>query len=300
MPEPIATVLQTGPATSYQDSGRYGWLQYGLAQCGALDTHASAAANTLLHNLPSDPVIEILLGGFRIKMLQPSWIAHVGGCHCPQLPSWTARYVSAGEILDFQPSKAGVCSYLAAPGGWQARTLFGSSAYHSRSDIGQAIVTGAPLAPTLNPPAPTSAKNRSTPPQDQREYSRPPSLRLYSGPHSHLFSKAQHNHLLNNIWKISARSDRSGYRLTNDAPECLQHHISIHSTPTILGSIQIPPSGEAIVTLNDGPTVGGYPIIALVHPEDLSWLVQQHAHSPITFTHLDHKAETTNPAQATL
>jgi allophanate hydrolase subunit 2 len=38
--------------------------------------------------------------------------------------------------------------------------------------------------------------------------------------------------------------------------------------------VQIPPYGQPVVTLNDGPTVGGYAKIALVEAEDLDRLVQ--------------------------
>lgn len=42
----------------------------------------------------------------------------------------------------------------------------------------------------------------------------------------------------------------------------------------LVGSIQIPPGGEPIVTMRDGPTVGGYPKIAIVDDASLDWLAQ--------------------------
>jgi allophanate hydrolase subunit 2 len=38
--------------------------------------------------------------------------------------------------------------------------------------------------------------------------------------------------------------------------------------------VQVPDNGQPIVTMRDGPTVGGYPKIAMVDPRDLSWLAQ--------------------------
>jgi antagonist of KipI len=42
----------------------------------------------------------------------------------------------------------------------------------------------------------------------------------------------------------------------------------------LTGSIQTPPNGQPIVTMRDGPTVGGYPKIALVDEDSLPWLAQ--------------------------
>ena len=36
------------------------------------------------------------------------------------------------------------------------------------------------------------------------------------------------------------------------------------SAPVAVGAIQVPPSGHPIVLLRDGPTVGGYPRLAIL------------------------------------
>ena len=46
------------------------------------------------------------------------------------------------------------------------------------------------------------------------------------------------------------------------------------SEPVRVGSIQVPENGLPIVTLRDGPTVGGYPKLGVIAPDDISWLVQ--------------------------
>ena len=71
---------------------------------------------------------------------------------------------------------------------------------------------------------------------------------------------------------MSSQSDRVGYRLTGNPlkPSATQ----IISEPVLVGSIQIPANGLPIVTMRDGPTVGGYPKLGLVDAADLSWLAQ--------------------------
>ena len=288
MATPIAIVRNTGAAISFQDHGRVGtnsWLNYGVSPAGSLDPFAADAANTLVHNLASDTVLEIMLGGCELEILSDCWLGHVGGCACKSLPIWSARHIKAGEILRFNPSPAGVWSYLAIAGGWQATSHFGSTSRHERSDLGSPITQGLTLfSDQTQPSSHPSLGSHWIPVADQRDYLSPPPLRLTHGPHRSLFSEEQFKKLTESIWTLSSRSDRTGYRLTGDSSSSLAHNHSIHSTPTLVGSVQIPPSGEPIVTLNDGPTVGGYPIIARLHPDDISWLVQQHAHQPVRFT----------------
>jgi len=41
-----------------------------------------------------------------------------------------------------------------------------------------------------------------------------------------------------------------------------------------VGTIQVPEGGVPIVTMRDGPTIGGYPKLGVLEPGDLSWLAQ--------------------------
>ncbi|MEO1856827.1 MAG: biotin-dependent carboxyltransferase family protein [Rubritalea sp.] len=282
----IAKVRQLGAGISFQDQGRIGsnsWLNYGVAPAGTIDSFAASAANSLVHNLANDTVLELMLGGAEIEVLHGCWLAHVGGHQCKQLPSGTGRYVHAGELLRFTPSANGVWSYLAISSGWEAGKVFGSASRHHRSNLGDAIQIGSELHAPSAQPSPQPRVVRRTPGAEQRDYTEPPSLRLYPGPQTHLLTEAQIQQVTQHAWTISSRSDRTGYRLLGDASSQLRHTNSIHSTPTLVGSMQLPPSGEPIVTLHDGPTVGGYPIIGVLHPDDISWLVQQHAQNNVSF-----------------
>lgn len=73
-----------------------------------------------------------------------------------------------------------------------------------------------------------------------------------------------------------------GYRLEGEAVPGATPEIT--SEPVLPGSIQIPPDGQPIVTLHDGPTVGGYPKLGLLDHADLDWFVQCQAGQVIRFT----------------
>ena len=73
-------------------------------------------------------------------------------------------------------------------------------------------------------------------------------------------------------WTISPKSDRTGYRL--EGPVLPTDGTQIVSSPLVIGTIQLPPDGKPIVILRDGPTVGGYPRIAVLEPGAISRFTQ--------------------------
>jgi antagonist of KipI len=87
-----------------------------------------------------------------------------------------------------------------------------------------------------------------------------------------LFDETARASLLNQEWTLSPSSDRTGYRMTGASLGSAKGTIA--SEPVLPGSIQVPPDGLPIVTMRDGPTVGGYPKLALIDPPHLSWLTQ--------------------------
>jgi len=99
-------------------------------------------------------------------------------------------------------------------------------------------------------------------------------IRIVRGPQAELFGDAAWAQLCGDGYAIANASDRMGYRLDGPA---LQHggHAALPSEPTCVGAIQVPDGGTPIVLLNDGPTVGGYPKMAVVVREDLGAFVQR-------------------------
>ena len=93
-------------------------------------------------------------------------------------------------------------------------------------------------------------------------------------------------------WKISARSDRTGYRLSGD-PIHPTEVVEMRSHGVVPGVIQVPPAGEPIVQMSDANTAGGYPKIAGVIEADLWRLGQARIGSLLRFmpaTHAEAKA----------
>ncbi len=49
------------------------------------------------------------------------------------------------------------------------------------------------------------------------------------------------------------------------------------------GAIQVPPDGQPIILLADRQTMGGYPLLGVLHPLDIGRLAQCPAHSEVRF-----------------
>ena len=91
-------------------------------------------------------------------------------------------------------------------------------------------------------------------------------IRVLPGPQAHLFDLEG---FLLRTYTVGLASNRVGVRL-DAAP--MPHGLSLPSEPAIPGAIQLPPDGRPIVLGPDGPTLGGYPKIAVVIDADLDRL----------------------------
>lgn len=272
--QPVLELVQAGMGVALQDTGRLGWRRYGLPPGGAMDDHAARWANVLLDNSLHTPVLELLMNGARLKACRRVNLAVTGAALSPRGGQWCTFVLEEDEEWEVTMGPAGVWSYVAVRGGFLGPRWFGSVSVYSRGGLGEppapGTVIGRPEIPAGTWPA--ALGRRWVDPVEQRNYACPPPLRVWPGPQWELFSGELKGAFFGQAWKISARSDRTGYRLEGDkvkGPEA-----TLPSEPVLPGTIQIPPDGGPLVTLRDGPTVGGYPKLGLVDPTHLSWLVQ--------------------------
>ncbi|MGB0745322.1 MAG: biotin-dependent carboxyltransferase family protein [Opitutales bacterium] len=266
-------ILSIGSGMSLQDAGRFGWLRYGVPPGGVMDSQAMKAANKLLGNRRDAPVLEIRLQGAVLKVLEEIWLALAGAPSCRGFPSWTARLVNAGEVLEFSKKASAVFAYIAVPGGFAAERNFGSVSVDPRIGLGAPLRKGDFLiAATKKPNVDiTGIARRILNPAMQRNYTTEPQFSLLPGPQFDNFSEEAREQLVASKWVVSPQCDRTGYRL--EGPRLEVPH-SIPSEPVLPGSFQVPSNGLPIVTMVDGPTVGGYPKIAVLPEVEQERLAQ--------------------------
>ncbi|RWR27983.1 biotin-dependent carboxyltransferase family protein [Sinirhodobacter populi] len=282
-------ILATGPLNTVQDLGRFGYRNVGVTTSGAMDPLALRAANILLGNAETAATIEVQTFPFRLRFDRDGAIAITGADCRPvldgvPLPPWWALPVRAGQVLELTAPVSGARSYLAVAGGIDVPVVLGSRSTALRGDFGgldgRALQQGDRLAacaaPLPNLPAaglgvvpPETALAAHFPARDETGAL---VLRaLPSGEHD-LFGRDAERFWAQE-WKISAQSNRTGYRLSGE-PIHPDTPVEMRSHGLVPGVVQVPPAGEPIIQMSDANTAGGYPKIAGVIEIDL-WRLGQ-------------------------
>jgi len=280
MNDAVIEVVATGPGLSLQDEGRAGWRRFGVPPAGPLDRYSAAEANRLLANPLGAPVLEVLMQGCRLRVLRDTWLALAGADFCLEVEGWTACKMPAGAVLTFGKSGAGLCAYLAVPGGFAAPVFFGSVSTDRRNGLGSPVENGTRLAAGGARDWPEAVGRRRSLPERRRDFGEVRELGLLPGPQHGNFDAGSLAALTDAEWTVSASSDRTGFRL--EGPK-LHVYGSIPSEAVLPGSLQIPGDGRPIVTMADGPTVGGYAKPAILGEKDLDWLAQCPPGSKVRF-----------------
>lgn len=264
-------IVRTGLGVTIQDLGRPGWKRFGVPASGVMDPHAARWANRLLGNADNAPVLELLLQGTEFRMLSNARVAVTGADACDSVQSWTARIARKNEALTFSNPTSGLWTYVAVEGGFEAEQVMGSASMYPRGGIGGHLKAGDVLS-ACDLEFPSGLDSGWVYWAERREYNSPPLIRVWPGPQWDKFDDMERAGFFHADWEVSSRSDRVGYRLEGarmNPPAGV-----MRSEPVVIGSIQVPPNGQPIVTMRDGPTVGGYPKIGVVDPESLPWLAQ--------------------------
>src|SRR5947207_1267616 len=268
-------IAAIGPASSVQDGGRHGAQRYGLTPSGAMDRLALAAANCLVGNELFAAAIEI--GPFGAAFTAREGAVRVALAGAPRNADVAGRAVALdtsmtladGETLTLGFARGGAFSYLAIEGGIAGEPMFGSLAVNARAGLGSPYPRPLQAGDELQTAAASGAAERriDLPPLVEGP------IRVVMGPQHDEFGEDATNLVLDSEWKISATSDRMGYRLEGPVIKHLHGH-NIVSDGTVDGSIQVPGNGAPIVLMPDRGTSGGYPKIATVITADLGRFAQ--------------------------
>ncbi len=256
----------TGPLVLVQDGGRPGLAHLGVGCSGAADPVGLAVANAAVDNAPDTPALEVLLDGLVLTALSGVSVA-VGPVR---------RDLVAGEELTVGPGA--LRQYLAVRGGVSAIPVLGSCSRDTLADLGpRPLRVGDLVIPGDCPPAPTRSALAGHVDADSAR-----ALRLHPGPRADHFHPGTLDLLAAAVWTVSATSDRTAVRL--EGPP-LQRRTTAELQPEglIPGAVQVPPSGQPLVFLNDHPVTGGYPVVAVVERADLRLLAQAAPGSTVGF-----------------
>lgn len=275
------TVLEAGTLTTIQDRGRRGLAHLGVPRAGALDAPAAALANRLVGNDPDAALLEVTLGGLEFRLTAGRWVA-VTGAPCPVLVDGRAgrhdhaEWVPAGATVRLGPPRTGVRSYLAVGGGIAVEPVLGSRSTDTLAGVGPPVVAAGTTLPVGRPcGAPR--------PHDTPRPRRTGPLRVAPGPRADWFGDDALAALCATAYTVSADSNRIGLRLEGP-PLTRVRTGELASEGMVLGAVQVPPSGTPVVFLADHPPTGGYPVVAVVHADDLWQCAQLRPGDEVRFT----------------
>ncbi|HEX8496158.1 MAG TPA: biotin-dependent carboxyltransferase family protein [Actinomycetales bacterium] len=263
------TVLQPGPLTTVQDLGRPGRGALGIGRSGACDRASAARANRLLGNDLGAAVLELTLGGLRLRADADLEVVTTGA-RCPGAPHDAPSLLRAGDTLRLGTPAAGVRTYLAVRGGVEVDPVLGSRSTDLLSGLGPAPLAAGDVLPV-------GRSARPAPGVDVAPRPDPPSgevvVGVSAGPRRDWFGDDAWGSLTGQAWTVTPQSNRIGVRLDGLALERLREG-ELASEGMVRGALQVPPSGLPVLFLADHPVTGGYPVIGYVDDRDVDRCAQ--------------------------
>ncbi|USN97868.1 MAG: 5-oxoprolinase/urea amidolyase family protein [Phycisphaeraceae bacterium] len=295
----VLRVIDGGLQTTVQDLGRSGHAASGVAHSGAADALSLRIGNRLLGNNERCAALEMTLIGGVFRFQGPALVC-LAGSPTPSarirsesaarpIRTWTPAPVNAGDELDVGAITGGSRTYLCFAGGVRTPAVLASRSTHVASGLGglgRALAAGDELAIGEPTPGVQVASLAVEARCVVEEALSRRTLRVVPGAHHGLFTGHAINRLTALEFRVSDRSDRVGVRLAGAAID-RPGDGRLSSEGMVIGSVQAPPGGEPIVLGVDGPTTGGYPVIAAVIAADLPALGQCRPRDTVRFEWID-------------
>jgi len=269
-------VVVAGLETSVQDfPGRIGFWNQGFPPSGPFDSWSFRLANLLVGNPAGAAGLECQYVGPTLKFTQAAVIAVTGADMTATLdgtpvPLWQSVAVKADQVLKMGPAKSATRAYIAIAGGIDTVPWLGSRSTFHKAGVGG--LAGSALKKGSQIPVAYAAgtPGRSVKPECRPEFSsnKQWQIEVVPGPDDDWIDEAGQARFLGSDWKLSGKSDRTGFRL--DGPQWTftakaydklpengsePSNIIDHGYP--LGAINL--AGQTpIILVSDGPSMGGF------------------------------------------
>lgn len=270
-------IINPGMLALIVDRGRYGYCAIGIPYSSALDQYALSALNYILGNDQNLPAMEIMGKGFSLKFNVAISCAITGAkvrayLDDRQLSPWTSFNAAPGNVLHVEEVLEGFRYYIGFAGEPDLEKIVGSYATNLECRFGG--YKGRPLAARdrLQFSAIGKKKMNLIPDRSIPRMRPPYSLRVLPCPETGFFTEESIERITSSekrsVFTVSAKSNRTGIRLTGD-PLTFRKEASksIISEGILPGTIQIPGDGIPIIQLYER-TIGGYARLAIVAKVD--------------------------------
>jgi biotin-dependent carboxylase-like uncharacterized protein len=284
-------VLVSGWLTTFQDLGRRASERLGVATGGAADQYSAKAANILVGNRITAPLLEIMGAEFSVRVSADVLVAVTGtparvlvdGFPVDQ---WSPVFATQGSTLTISSPVDGLRSYLAFNGELESGRFLGSVAPDSRMGFPQQLRAGDTIVlatdhTTFVHPFGAFSLNVPVPDLSQPVWS----IDVTDGPETHAIHGIR-DLMSASTYTVGGRSDHIGLRLDGPVlhPQGMGEIVS-HGVP--IGAVEIPHSDELIILGRARSLTAGYPIVGVISSASLSMLGQAAPGRRITFRWLD-------------
>ena len=259
-------VLKPGFQSTIQDLGRNGFSHYGISKSGAADDLSIRLGNLIVGNNENAASIEMTLVGGEFKFDIDSTIVLTGSKFAAMIDNKSIPFneivkISANQTLSIGQTMEGARCYLAVKGGIDVTNVFSSKTTHLTSKMGgidgRALIKDDQLmiGKSMTGVAPIVYNNILDINMSK--------LLIIKGIQENYISKLTWKNFLNQEYKVSNLSSRMGIRLEGESLN-LENNNEIITEGVPLGAIQLPRSGNPIISFVEHQTTGGYPKIANV------------------------------------
>ena len=267
-------VLQPGLFSTIQDSGRFGFLKYGVPLSGNMDSYASKMGNLILNNSVNSAVLEITQMGPKLKFNASAKVVITGADLSPEINKIpidnNIKYtINCGDVLSFGKRKSGCRAYLSIKNGFKISESLGSKSWYEGISDFSKLEKGMKLAFKS---ASSSFYAAHAAVKINSAYLFQKELHVFPGPEYSLLNVTEKKLLAVTEFSVDKKNNRMAIQLK----ESIDNNLSpIITGPVIPGTVQLTPSGSLIVLMRDCQTTGGYPRILQLSDEAMNILAQK-------------------------
>lgn len=273
-------VLKSGFYTSVQDLGRFHYRNKGVPVSGAMDELSVFKANSLLENDGNDAVLEITMTGPTLVFEEETYIALAGAemsATLNNLPisNYKVYQVADGDILSYGKLEAGFRAYLSVKGGFKTMLMYGSRSFYKPITFANRVMDGDVVSfeynkifkPKISEIKVDSFLNETV-------------LEVQKAPEFDMLTKEQLEVIFASEFSVANENNRMAYQLNETITG---HKVSMLTSATLPGTVQLTPAGKLIILMKDGQTTGGYPRILQLSDKAIAILAQKRAGARISF-----------------
>jgi len=273
------TVVETGPLTTVQDTGRFGQGALGIGRSGACDRAAYRLANRMVGNDGGAAVLEVTFGGLVLRA-DADTVLVTTGARCAGTPHNAPLTLAAGQHFALGAPVSGARTYVAVRGGIDVPKVLGSRSTDLLAGLGPDVLAAGDRLPIGHSVRPMPGVDVAAVPEPEGGEV---VVQLQPGPRRDWFTDDAWASLLSQRYTVTAQSNRIGLRL-DGAP--LESAITreLPSEGMVRGALQIPSSGTPVLFLADHPVTGGYPVVGYVIDDDVDRCGQLRTGQILRFT----------------